>query len=305
MRGAPSQAPTTDDPEQVARLEEACSAALGTLGATPYQGGKPPTAPSTEYLLQPEDRALLPSSPTEADLLTPRIPDPPLLNDGMSDKQIFYEVAGWWVSLCRYRYGDRCPGSFTFLKEFRALKSSPRPQEIKMAPRYRMVIAAGEAMIGHGISPPSWIDFAFQQWRFGAEKDKRRARTAATAPPPAKYALDVDRIIKWRGWFRRSAPVGGLRFPGLTEISLLRNYSAMEEELRRIPRKDRTARAAEVVAAHFPDDTFARTLVKARRENEKVQEIFNAMLRDRRWMWDPDMWRGGIGATGLATMSST
>lgn len=282
-----------DTPATLSRLEEAL-AHLGS-GDTPHASG-PVAVPSHENLLQPEDRARLPPTPTDLDLKTARIPPLPMVQEDWDAEYRFEELVGWWVSMSRRRYGMKCGSSFAFAKELKLLQTNPA--KAAASKKYQLLVQAAETMRQRQVSPPTWIDFSFDQWEFGRARagGKRLPET-----PPIGVVFSSARMVKWSGWHRKFTPIGGRRLPGPTELEVFRRYSAMEETLRRIPRLEREARTAEVLATYFPGDSFTQMIRKARTENETMQEVLDKMVRTRKWVWDSQMQRDGATRFGKAS----
>ncbi len=294
-----------DDPLVAARL----SKALTRLGAgSPRPAGVAVKVPSEQVLLQPEDRALLPFYPLDRELGTARVPPTPLLADGASDRAMFLVLVNWWMSLCRYRYGEKCHEAYAFIAELRLIRAR-RDRELLESPRYQRTLAAAVAMREHAVSPPAWINFCSDAWNEatpevkvatapkGPPKRKRgRASKSNARRPHAKFVFSAERITRLRGWYRESVPAGGLRLPGPQELELQQRYNAMENALRKICKEDRARQAAAVVATYFPDNTFAAMVTTARAENARIQRVLDEMVLEYTWVWGAETWKNGVAA---------
>jgi hypothetical protein len=209
-------------------------------------------------------RAVIPPYPGSALIAPVRVPNPPLLNaaDGIGAQAVQVARTYYGAHLNRYK-----EPFFPFSHN----------RDINRSRHHVLLCSAAELFVQHAIPPAGWCSFSFDVWtQYGGH----------TTPPPIAWALDVLRIERRRGWYRAESAnyAGGQMYFGDAYRALVERYLAM----RRVLLRDDPATVeacTNIVRAHFPGDTWARTLAVVRADAATAQDLVDQAVERGEFVW--------------------
>lgn len=222
-----------------------------------------------------------------ADVVKPaEVPGPPTIKPGISNERKFWAIAKTWQYAIEALYGVR-DRTFAPLFNFRLPNGR---LDISRSKFYKKIIALADKLIEHEVPPAAWFAFRCDQWRDINEQNFDHSK--AHRPPPAAWAFrhePVDGNIQWF-WYKSSDYGGGrLRF-GNEARELVRDYQAMQRELRKLPEDVSEEQVKEVVLEFFPPGQFNRRVRKAQQEHRAMQVDLNCFVLRGDFAWADQPW---------------
>ena len=207
-----------------------------------------------DRLLDPE----VPKFPDGSVVDPPRVPNPPLLDGTLPDKELAEALTRTYRAVVTARTGKPC---WQFARG-----------DISKSKQFKTLVRAARQLIEHELPPASWLAWSFDKWEFG--DNTKRA--------PLNWLLGTKRIEERRGWFRKEmADYGGGRLlPGPQLKELWRAYMAMRADL-----VGSSAPVAEIIDKHFPGRMYRLQVSRARAESAQIQDDMRAKAARGEFLW--------------------
>jgi hypothetical protein len=233
------------------------------------------------------------------------LPDPPQLNPGLLDWRRVEVLVRAYRGAVHARLGIQ--GALL-----------PRRALLERSAAYEKLVEAAMVIIREQLPPAGWAAFSCEVWRDygpeGAEEETiapaclpvrrpvepdadsrqldallRQIRQKAAAPrppPPVTWVFMTSRMEQHAAWYRGEAESygGGLVVFGPSAKELMARYRAMALAVQRSPSRGEAAVRA-IVAEHFPGDTYATLLGRARAEADEHRTRLVGRLRRGDFLW--------------------
>lgn len=221
-----------------------------------------------------------------------KVPAPPLLDAERDAEGRAKQLARIYHQAIDARYlrtSKAACGTFWGVLNSISRSKSSRPQREKLhrSRYFKMLVAAAEALIEHGIPPAAWISFALDIWQKYDD-----ASRDITQPPMPMYILSPKQIGRWRGWFwsEGGAHLGGKLLFTDTYKELLARYTDLQRDLRALPEAVDQVKIYDTVEQHFPGDDYDVLVETSNAEAKHLQERIREMRRRGEWLWTDSAW---------------
>jgi hypothetical protein len=189
-------------------------------------------------------------------------PNPPLLDDDMSDVERAHKLADAFRGAVRARFN---------LVAW-ALRAGLPIQRSKF---FKTLVDGAAELLRCEIAPAAWAAWSCDVWKQYNSNKK---------PPPVPWVFSAKRITERRGWFaaEEESYMGGRIIMGPVKRALLEQYMAMRFA---IDEAAAWANPARIVAQFFPGDAYDQAVKAARAEVAKQQADLRRDADSGAFLW--------------------
>jgi hypothetical protein len=215
------------------------------------------------------------------DLKPVRIPNPPLIDDTLSENHIYKTLCNAYEGAVFSRYKTRPfinigkqvdvydPGSEETIKI----------RDPKLSKLWAPMMEAAHLLKKLEISPFAWAAFSIDVW-----DDSEAKHGCIGKPPGIRWVWSPNRVRDRNDWFdqRELGYRGGATCFVPSHRELLRKWNMMHNELYRSGMKH----SQEIVERWFPGDKYMQMVEKARKDTQREQARLDERLEMGDWLWD-------------------